>query len=137
MKPSSYLILWNIIDENVDSDQFTYGLKKVRAAEVWNELGIDGTGITVGVLDTGIDSEHADLAGRVIKNKDFVSSYADEANDGHVIMVRTAPVVSTEVPLAEKPLVLPWKCKLHRRKNLFRFGFHYSRSHHERNAVDD
>ena len=70
-------------DENVDSDQFTYGLKKVRAAEVWNELGIDG-GYNRRCFDTGIDSEHADLAGRVIKNKDFVSSYADgEANDGH------------------------------------------------------
>ena len=114
-----------------------YGVKKVRAAEVWNELGIDGTGITVGVLDTGIDSEHADLAGRVIKNKDFVSSYADgEANDGHGHGTHCAGSIGGGATSGKSH----WCCsegKLHRRKNLFRFGFHYSRSHHERNAVDD
>ncbi|MEE2924996.1 MAG: S8 family serine peptidase [bacterium] len=71
-------------NENSDSETLTYGVKKVRAAKVWDELGIDGTGVTVGVLDTGIDSDHADLAGRVIKSKDFVSDYEDDtANDGH------------------------------------------------------
>jgi hypothetical protein len=52
--------------------------------KVWSELGINGTGVTVGVLDTGIDSNHETLAGRVVATKDFVSDYEDNApNDGH------------------------------------------------------
>ncbi|MEC9332207.1 MAG: hypothetical protein VX409_07180, partial [Verrucomicrobiota bacterium] len=33
-------------NEDSDSETLTYGVKKVRAAKVWDELGIDGTGIT-------------------------------------------------------------------------------------------
>ena len=72
------------VEKGINSDDFTYGLKKVQAAKVWNELGINGTGVTVGVLDTGIDTEHETLVGRTIATKDFVSSYEDNTpNDGH------------------------------------------------------
>jgi hypothetical protein len=67
-----------------DMDDSTYGLRTLRAKEVWEKLDIDGTGVVVGLLDTGIDSNHPDLEGRVLKTKDFVSSYEDDvANDGH------------------------------------------------------
>ena len=71
-------------EKGINSNDFTYGLKKVQAAKVWNELGINGTGITVGVLDTGIDTEHETLVGRTLATKDFVTSYDDNTpNDGH------------------------------------------------------
>jgi len=73
-----------VSDENVDSDSLTYGLKKVRAKEIWDNLGMTGAGVTVGILDTGVDSSHPDLEGRVIAAKDFVSNYDDNTpNDGH------------------------------------------------------
>ncbi len=37
-----------------------------------NELGLDGSGIKVGVIDSGIDLQHPDLAGRITNQYDFV-----------------------------------------------------------------
>ena len=68
----------------MDTQDSTYGLKKIQAMRVWNELGLNGEGVVVGVLDSGIDSDHESLSGRVLKTKDFVSSYEDNVpNDGH------------------------------------------------------
>ncbi len=39
------------------------GVEDVGARRVWEELGIDGTGAVVGVLDTGVDGAHAALSG--------------------------------------------------------------------------
>ena len=72
------------VEKGIDTADFTYGLKKIQAARVWNELGINGEGITVGVLDTGIDTQHETLVGRTVATKDFVSEYQDNTpNDGH------------------------------------------------------
>jgi serine protease AprX len=59
----------------------------IRADKLW-EKGIDGTGITVAVIDSGIDKNHPDLIGKVAAEKNFL---ADEitADDllGHGTMV--------------------------------------------------
>ena len=42
----------------------TPGVQAIQADRVWHELGIDGTGVIVGVLDTGVDGNHPALASR-------------------------------------------------------------------------
>ncbi len=52
-------------------EQFLWGIKKVKAPEAW-AAGYDGTGVTVAVFDTGIDSTHPDLQGQVTLRYDPV-----------------------------------------------------------------
>lgn len=42
----------------------TPGVVSVGARRVWEELGIDGTGAVVGILDTGVDGAHPALSDR-------------------------------------------------------------------------
>ncbi len=42
----------------------TPGVVAVGARRVWDELGIDGTGVVVGILDTGVDGTHPALGSR-------------------------------------------------------------------------
>ncbi|WP_299739242.1 S8 family serine peptidase [uncultured Rossellomorea sp.] len=44
---------------------------QVGAPIAW-DLGLDGTGTTVAVLDTGIDPEHPDVSGKIKESKSFV-----------------------------------------------------------------
>jgi len=60
---------------------------QISAPEVWN-VGYDGSGVTVAVIDTGIDASHPDLKGKVIGWKDFVNNkttpYDDNGHGTHV-----------------------------------------------------
>ncbi len=42
----------------------TPNIQATGAPRVWNELGIDGTGTIVGIMDTGVDGHHPALAAR-------------------------------------------------------------------------
>lgn len=53
-----------IVEETVDSR--AWGVEKVSAPKVWS-AGYTGKGITVAVIDTGVDYNHSELAGRVIR----------------------------------------------------------------------
>ncbi len=69
-------------------DSATSEIKRINATKVW-ELGIDGSGVNVSVIDTGINALHPDIAGRVIKWVDFVngnnaSAYDDNGHGTHV-----------------------------------------------------
>ncbi|TDC53567.1 hypothetical protein E1212_05170 [Jiangella ureilytica] len=52
----------------------------VGAPEAW-EQGLDGTGTTVAVLDTGIDANHPDVAGSIAEQQDFTGG--DDPTDRH------------------------------------------------------
>jgi subtilisin family serine protease len=62
-----------------------WSVQKVRAPEVWQNHRIDGAGVVVGVLDTGIDGKHPAFAGKILAYKDFTADATVEPTDkqGH------------------------------------------------------
>jgi subtilisin family serine protease len=63
----------------------------IGAPEAW-ETGFDGTGVTVAVLDSGIDADHPDLAGKVVASQNFSGS--DTAADRHGHGTHVAGIVA-------------------------------------------
>lgn len=64
-----------------------YTSKTVSAPQVWKEKGITGAGVSVAVLDTGVEA-HSDLADDLVAFKDFVNNktapYDDNGHGTHI-----------------------------------------------------
>lgn len=58
---------------------YTYGLRQLHVPDAWRQFGTRGEGVSIAVLDTGIDAEHPDLT--VDKWRDFGADPSSEPRD--------------------------------------------------------
>ncbi|QNE21046.1 S8 family serine peptidase [Kribbella qitaiheensis] len=68
------------LDQKVKAD-LDVSVPLIGAPTAW-AAGQDGTGVKVAILDTGVDTTHPDLAGKVVESKSFVSDTITDGN-GH------------------------------------------------------
>jgi len=54
------------------------GLSQIKAFGAYKE-GYTGSGVTIAVLDTGVDSQHKDLENNIIEGRDFTSYYLNKS----------------------------------------------------------
>ncbi|MGW1026493.1 S8 family peptidase [Streptomyces sp. NPDC002577] len=55
---------------------------QIGAPELW-KAGYDGKGVKVAVLDTGVDTGHPDLAGKIAESRSFVPDQVVQDGHGH------------------------------------------------------
>lgn len=71
-----------------------WALVKLRATEAW-KIG-SGSQVTIAVIDSGIDMDHPELAGRIVEGYDFVNDQVEAEDDfGHGTQVAGVAAAAT------------------------------------------
>ena len=67
----------SVVDVDVSVDGHEWGIERIQAPRVWDELGFTGAGIVVGNIDTGVCVDHPDL---VAQYRGGTNSWFDAVN---------------------------------------------------------
>lgn len=71
------------LPEDPPARRYQWNLRKIQAEQAW-DLTPGSPDVVVAVLDTGIDSSHPNLAGKLVPGYDFLNDDPDPADDsGH------------------------------------------------------
>ncbi|SHL41881.1 major intracellular serine protease [Anaerocolumna jejuensis DSM 15929] len=81
------LIPFDVQEIHEEASEIPQGIQLINAPYLW-EAGKKGDGVVVAIIDTGCQTDHPDLAGRIIGGKNFSSDYSKnpakyEDNNGH------------------------------------------------------
>jgi len=81
-----YVEIDNIVQVlDIPNDQYfseQWGLTKVQAPEAW-DITQGSPGISIAILDTGIDMDHQDLAGKIVSDINFSDSPTSDGIHSH------------------------------------------------------
>jgi len=102
INPPSNLVVGNSLQDLGQDPASMWGLERIGLGKIRAEFPkLDGSGITVGVIDTGIQSKHPEL-GNAVVFKDFVNSlplpYDDAGHGTHV----SGTIAGKQVGIAPK-----------------------------------
>lgn len=70
------------LDRPVEAAELDTYLTQISAPAAWDS-GLDGAGVTLAVLDTGVDTGHPALDGRISAEQDFTASGSPADDNGH------------------------------------------------------
>lgn len=107
--PIGEVTVGNSLKELGEDPANMWGLTKIGIPKIRTEFPtLDGSGVRVGILDTGIQSKHAELPGTVVF-KDFVNNlprpYDDQGHGTHV----SGTIAGKQVGIAPKASLLMGK----------------------------
>jgi thermitase len=87
-----------------------WGLDRIGAKSAWDK-GVSASGVTVAVLDTGVDYNHPELKGRVIKGPDLADQ-DDDPRDVHGHGTHVSGIIGAAGNNNEGIAGVAWNCKI-------------------------